>query len=138
MKAPTKWNAVLALIALGLLAGRPLLAQEERDEVLDAKKLQQHGKPAKAIKQGPPIYPYAIYRAGLIGAVTIDLIIDQQGNVTNAFVVESNNPWFERPAVDAVLGWKFEPAQLDGRPVKMRARQLIEFRLDSGGRTPDI
>lgn len=138
MKPPSISVALTALLALGLLTGQPLLAQEKMDEVVDAKKIHQRGKPAKPIKQEPPIYPQAMARAGLIGVVVVDIIIDQQGNVTDAVVVESNNPWFERSAVDAVLGWKFEPAQLDGRPVKMRVQQSIVFRLDSGGRTPDI
>lgn len=125
--------AVLLLLTSVLAA-----AQNAPDPLLDIREIQKSGKPPKPIRQGPPVYPYTMSRAGLIGAVSVDFIIDMEGNVPNAYVVESNNPWFERPAIDAILGWKFHPAEMNGRRVNTRARQLIKFELDPAGRVPEL
>jgi TonB family protein len=50
-------------------------------------------------------------------------------------VIESNNPAFERPALDAVMQWRFSPGLKEGKPVFVRASQRIEFRMDFGGQT---
>ncbi|AOS44114.1 transport protein TonB [Lacunisphaera limnophila] len=84
----------------------------------------------KSVRRDPPLYPYNAAKAGLNGKVQIEFIVDEAGDVINPHVVRSNNPWFERPALDAVLKWKFEPGRKGGRPVKVRANQLLEF--DSG------
>ena len=90
------------------------------------------------IKQAPPEYPYAMARAGLIGQVALEFIIDQQGRVQNPYVISSNNPWFERPAINAALRWKFKPGEINGRPINVRVKQLIMFELDYGGSPPEL
>lgn len=77
-------------------------------------------------------------RAGLVGTVVIEFIIDKTGGVVNPFISESNNPWFERPAIDAILQWKFTPGMINGQPVNVLALQKIEFNVDSGGRVPAL
>jgi TonB family protein len=88
------------------------------------------GTPPKPIRIPPPVYPYNAAKAGLNGKVVIEFVIDEKGDVINPHVVRSNNPWFERPALDAILKWKFEPGRKDGRVVNVRATQMLEF--DSG------
>lgn len=124
-------------LGLGLLAlasvGRPAESSRELDEAmeaLDLRAMPKNSKKPKGIKQGPPIYPYEMSRAGIIGSVIIEFIIDKTGDVRNAHVVQSNNPWFERPALDAVMAWKFAPGEVDGKPVNTRVSQLIEFNLE--------
>jgi TonB family protein len=122
-------------VAFLLLAGgAPGLAQPVPDRPVEMVDIQKEGKPPRGIKQSPPIYPYGMSRAGLIGNVTLDFIITNEGTVANPVVAESNNPWFERPAIEAVLKWKFHPAELRGRAVHTRVRQRIEFHLESSGR----
>jgi len=119
----------------------PLLtnAESEPEQPRDLGEIVKAGKPPRPIKQEEPVYPYQMMQAGLIGAVKIEFIIDKTGGVENAYVVGSNNPWFERPAVDAVMRWKFQPAEMNGRPVYCRAMQLIEFQLNpGGGQAPEI
>lgn len=97
------------------------------DEVKDIQEIKKSGKSPKPIILSEPIYPQGMLRAGLMATVALELIIDKQGNVSEAFVRESNNPWFERPAIDAVLKWKFKPAELNGQPVSVRVKHSIEF-----------
>lgn len=88
--------------------------------------------PPKPIKRAQPVYPYNVAKAGLTGKVEVEFIIDTEGRVINPHVVRSNNPWFERPALDAILGWKFEPGRQGGKVVNVRATQSLEFQLDHG------
>src|SRR5690606_4073804 len=113
-----------------------LSAQNDAGEPIESDVIKVPGTKPKALKLSPPIYPLQMARAGLIGKVKVTFVIDQEGKVQNAYVLESNNPWFERPAIDAVLTWKFQPAEVDGRRVKTRAEQVIEFNLFPGGRPP--
>ncbi len=131
-KQPTRILAVWLVLGLAL----PALRSEDEEEPVAIKMqdLPKDSKKPKAIKQASPIYPYAMSRAGVSGMVAIEFIIDKTGNVRNAYVIQSNNPWFERPALDAVLQWKFTPAEVGGRPVYTRVSQLIEFHLEPGGR----
>ncbi len=86
--------------------------------------------PPKPVRRTPPIYPYNAAKAGLNGRVLVDFIINTKGEVINPHVVRSNNPWFERTALEAILQWKFEPARKGGRPVNVRAKQMLEFQSD--------
>jgi TonB family protein len=92
--------------------------------------------PPELIHAVTPTYPYSMRVAGLEGVVTLDFVIDTQGVPRNVYVVESNNPWLERPAIDAVLKWRFKPGRVEGRPVNTRARQAITFQLWGGGDIP--
>jgi TonB family protein len=90
------------------------------------------GTPPKLLKRIPPVYPWAMKHLGLEGTVEIAFVIDTEGNVKNPQVLRSNNPWFERPAIDSLLQWKFQPAVQGGRQVNTRAQQAIQFELWGG------
>lgn len=135
------WFLLLAILAvaarLDARSDEPAAPADPAAHALDIRDLAKSGQPPRGLKQAAPVYPEGASRAGLVGAVTVEFIIDQQGNVINPLVVESNNPWFDRPAIDAILGWKFSPGMMNGRPVNVRAQQLIEFDLTNRGRVPD-
>jgi TonB family protein len=126
-------RVTFAVAVLLLVTSIQASAQILLDMSLAREAFQRSGIPPKPIKQGQPVYPDGMARAGLIGAVKVEFTIDTEGNVRNPFVVESNNPWFERPAVDAILGWKFIPGERNGHPVNVRAVQLISFDLEPEG-----
>lgn len=72
---------------------------------------------------------------GVEGTVTIGFVVDATGAVRDPQVVRSNNPWFERPAIDAILKWKFQPGVKGGKPVNSRVMQPVDFSLnDAQGR----
>ena len=120
-------RAVLAVVGL-FVTTASLSAAEPKAAVNDGS-LDQHIKLSKAVR---PLYPSFMRRAGLIGSVTIDFVVDTNGQVINPYVIESNNPWFERPVIDAILQWKFQPALQAGHPVNVEARQIFEFTLENG------
>jgi TonB family protein len=59
---------------------------------------------------GPPLAPNVTVR------VLVSFAVDDRGSVEAARVVESDDARFNIPAVEAVLRWKFRPAEAEGRP----------------------
>jgi RNA polymerase sigma factor (sigma-70 family) len=78
--------------------------------------------------QDPPVYPMEAKRAGLKGEVVVDYVIDANGNVRNATVIEPSMLMFEQTTLAAVNTWKFRPGRKNGRAVAARLRVPIEFR----------
>ena len=80
--------------------------------------------PVKAV---PPVYPPEMLRAGTSGLVSVEVVIDESGNVAERTVIRSSRSEFEKPALDAVRRWKFKPARKSGAAVKARIVLPIQF-----------
>jgi len=86
--------------------------------------------PPRPMTRVPPRYPPRARSKGLTGKVTLELLIGPQGDVIRARVLNANPPGiFEQAALDAIRQWRFKPATYKGQPVKMRARQVVRFKL---------
>lgn len=85
-------------------------------------------KPARLLKSVPPIYPQAARSQRLAGNVQLDAFIDTSGNVSATRVI-SGPTLLHEAAVTAVKQWKYEPAQLDGKPTFMHLTVTVQFRL---------
>jgi protein TonB len=74
---------------------------------------------------GPAPYPERARSLRLQGTVAIDMIVDESGAPTDLRVVESAGAILDAAVLDAVRGWRFEPARKYGVPVRLRwsARQ---------------
>ncbi len=73
-----------------------------------------------------PSYPPDALAEGLDGEVLLRVGVDEQGRVAGAEVVEASDPRFAGPAVDAMLGFRFEPAvDADG----LITTALIQYRM---------
>lgn len=84
-----------------------------------------------AISRLPPQYPYRAQRRGIEGWVKVSLLITEQGTVKDVVVVESEPEGiFDHAAIQAVLKWKFKPRIQEGKPVSVRAEQVVNFQLD--------
>ncbi|HUJ43638.1 MAG TPA: energy transducer TonB [Opitutaceae bacterium] len=77
--------------------------------------------------QPQPIYPYEMRRAGITGEVNVGFIVDVNGDVHDAYVMNSTHREFEVPAVQAVSKWKFRPGRRNGRAVNTRMSVPIVF-----------
>ncbi len=77
-----------------------------------------------------PVYPFQFKREGIEGSVRLIIIIDEKGNVIDAKIQRASHKEFIKPAVDAILQWKFEPGTKNGRAVKVRRIQPISFKLN--------
>lgn len=84
-------------------------------------------KPAKLIKSVPPVYPDIARTQHLSGNVQIDASIDADGTVS-AMKVLSGPTLLHQAAMTAVKQWKFQPAELDGKPTAMHLTVTVQFR----------
>ena len=75
-----------------------------------------------------PVYPQQARSEGVEGNVTLDITIDEEGNVINAEPTDGN-PILVRAAVDAVKQWKYAPTHLNNEPVKVRTTVTIPLEL---------
>jgi TonB family protein len=72
----------------------------------------------KAMSLPKPPYPPAARAVRASGAVTVQVLIDEQGNVVSANAV-SGHPLLRAAAVQAARAATFSPTYLEGRPVKV-------------------
>lgn len=61
------------------------------------------------------------------GKVVVIFFVDINGRVENPVVQTTSDPAFERPALNAIKQWRFEPGKRKGAPVRFRMRQSITF-----------
>jgi protein TonB len=84
-------------------------------------------KPAKLIKSVPPAYPPMAKTQHVSGNVQIDALIDADGNV-GAMKVLSGPALLRDAAVQSLKQWKYQPAELDGKPTSMHLTVTLQFR----------
>lgn len=72
----------------------------------------------KAISLPPPPYPAAAKAVGAKGAVSVQVLIDENGSVVSANAA-SGHPLLRSAAEQAARRARFRPTQLSGQPVKV-------------------
>jgi TonB family protein len=85
-------------------------------------------KAARLVKSVPPAYPAVARTQRIAGNVSIDAVVDTDGNV-NTMNVLSGPAILHRAALDAVKQWHYEPAMLDGKPTASHLTVIVQFRL---------
>ena len=75
-----------------------------------------------------PEYPQVARQWHVEGNVVVDILVDENGNVSNMNVV-SGPMILRRAALDALRGWKYKPFRLAGQPTAVRMRVTIRFHL---------
>jgi len=87
-------------------------------------------KPPRQTYSADPVYPPLARETHIWGAVVVDAVIDEHGNVVQARVV-SGHPFLMKAALKAVLLWKYEPTTLNGQPVSVELQVQVHFKLNS-------
>lgn len=75
-------------------------------------------------------YPTMARRAGIEGRVTVQFIVNENGDVENAKVVRGIGGGADEEALRVVQQAKFEPGVQRGRPVRVQYALSINFRLE--------
>ena len=75
-------------------------------------------------------YPDIARKAGVEGKVFVQLVVDEEGNVTDAAVKRGVGAGLDEEALRVVRLSKFEPGLQHGNPVKVRLTIPIDFRLN--------
>jgi protein TonB len=98
-----------------------------------ARRIVHVGGKVKAPRQTlsvQPEYPPVAMQAHIRGAVVVNAVIDEHGNVVGARAV-SGHPFLVAAALRAVLQWKYEPTLLNGTPVAVEMEVTVHFNLGS-------
>jgi protein TonB len=96
-----------------------------------ARRIVRVGSSLKAPRQihsVQPEYPPLARQARVWGTVVVSAVIDEQGNVVQARVVDGH-PLLIPAALKAVLQWKYEPTLLNGKPVAVEMEVTVHFSL---------
>ncbi len=81
-----------------------------------------------ATTKSNPVYPPTAKNLRMTGVVRVELVIDEQGQVTK--VQNTSGPsLLQRAATDAIRKWKFKPFIRDGEPVKATGFVSFNFNL---------
>jgi protein TonB len=77
------------------------------------------------------VYPSIARRSGIEGLVYLELFIDSRGQVQRINILRENpeNRGFGEAAAAAFRGLSCKPAEANGRPVAVRYRYPVRFRL---------
>lgn len=81
----------------------------------------------RAIYQSTPEYPTEMRGKKTEGVVVVLFVVDPSGKVTQQRIEQTNNPAFEKPALDAIKKWKFEPGVKGGERVACKMRVSLRF-----------
>ncbi|HYM81154.1 MAG TPA: energy transducer TonB [Candidatus Limnocylindria bacterium] len=73
-----------------------------------------------------PSYPDAAREANVQGTVWVQALVDREGTVFDAFVLNSI-PELDDAALDAVWHWKFKPAVTGGKPIAVWVAIPVRF-----------
>ncbi len=109
------WRALVALACLAPFTFAPALARAQ------APKLQ----PPTPIEPIDPEYPAEA--AGLEATVVLELVIDAEGRVTSAKVIDPVGHGFDEAAQTAAMKLRFAPATKDGAPIPSKIRWSFAF-----------
>jgi protein TonB len=82
----------------------------------------------KLISSTRPAYPQLAKQGNVEGDVVITADIDATGKVIAARAT-AGPAYLRQAAVDSVRNWKYEPANLNGKPISAQVSIKIQFRL---------
>jgi len=74
-----------------------------------------------------PHYTEMARRARLQGTVIVSAVIDEEGRVRDVRLLKNLGMGLDAAAMDAVAQWRFTPATLNGRPLKVLYTLTVNF-----------
>ena len=86
-------------------------------------------RPPRVLSKPSPVYPPLAKQTKVQGVVTIDAVIDAEGNVVEMRVV-SGHPLLISAALDAVKQRKYEPTYLDDQAIAVQLIVTVTFQLE--------
>ncbi len=91
--------------------------------------------PSGVIEQRPelvhsvsPVYPKDAWEARLTGKVILRFLVEKDGRVSNVTVLRGQEV-FRQAAIDALMQFRFKPAQIDDESISVWMTQAISFNL---------
>jgi len=119
-------GGVLGGVAGPVEAPPPPPPKEEKKE--PPRRVSQGVLQGNAIRKVTPVYPAIARAARVQGTVQVEVVIDEEGNVISAQVIEGH-PLLRQAALEAAWQWKFRPTLLSGEPIKVTGVLIFNFKL---------
>lgn len=133
MKNATKWGLAIALLSQSFTWAQEIemdsLPAEQEEVPLDNVPVLQKFVQAE--------YPATAMRAGIQGAVLLELLVGESGKVEETKVVQPLEPSLDSAALRAVRQFVFAPATAQGQPVAVALQYEYRFSLADVFAIPD-
>lgn len=98
-------------------------------ETAEAQALPEQASPPIPLASNRlPEYPSEAKATGKMGLVVLKIVIGANGDVEKVAVLRGERPFIEA-AVEAVKTWKYQPATIDGKPLRVYRIIKIPFQL---------
>ncbi|MGP0076746.1 MAG: TonB family protein [Bryobacteraceae bacterium] len=85
--------------------------------------------PPKVLEKTEPKYTDEAKDAKLEGTVSLTLVVGVDQRAHDIEVIKSLDPGMDANAIASIQTWRFQPGTKDGKPVAVRARIDVNFRL---------
>ena len=76
-----------------------------------------------------PEYPEIARKSRVQGVIILEAIITREGTVEKVKILRGVHPLLDQAAVNAVKQWRYKPATLNGKPVKVYSTVTVNFKL---------
>jgi TonB family protein len=87
---------------------------------------QSQLEPLQVIRTGPVVYPAIAKARSITGAVVVQVTVGKDGKPSNPKFM-SGQPVFKDAAFQAVMGYQFKPAKLNGQPIEQTTTIKLNF-----------
>ena len=111
--------------ATGSASGSGLDASHDGDPLSEG----EASVPARVLASSPLVYPAAARKAELELDLPLEIVVDASGRVRSARGITHAGYGLDEAALEAIRRYRFSPALRDGRPVPVRMRWTMQFRL---------
>jgi len=91
--------------------------------------LHQVDQQPTPLDQPRPLYPVSARRLRQEGTVVLNLLVDENGDVTEVEMIRGVSEELDGAAIRAVKGWSYRPARKDGASVKVWKPEKVAFKL---------
>lgn len=118
-------NEDVFFVVLSLARSAPKLKRAESQA--EKERPQEILEPPSPVRQVHPYYPDELRFRRIEGEVWMLVSSDKTGNVVRVTVAKSLHPYLDYAAVQAFLGWKFEPVFKNGKPVSVTFPYVYRF-----------
>ncbi len=115
---------------------RPIDPNRVSPQAVEAAKqeaIQKHFQPPRIIRKVRPRFPEGLRRMGVSGSLLVETIIGEDGVPREPLVVDAGGvgPAMKYVALESLRQWRFEPARLEGQPVKVYYVLNVNFKYKS-------
>ena len=109
--------------------GRADLAPVAGKSAPDVARVRGHVNPPRLVKRVEPIYPAEARKKREEGVSVYEAIISATGCIQDPRLLRSSTPTLDIMGMEAISRWQYQPATLDGRPVRVYLTVTVTFHL---------